>query len=92
MGCICNAVKALHSKAIDKINTYTLQRYLRNDLLITTNPAVNFKLKNKGSIKIGYDADLVLLDTDLEIDTVIAKGQLIVKDKKIIVTGMFEKS
>jgi len=60
--------------------------------LITTNPAKNLKLKNKGCIKIGYDADFVLLDADLEINTVIARGQIMIKNKKVVVKGMFEKS
>lgn len=58
---------------------------------ITSNPATLLKLKGKGRIKEGYDADLVLLDEKhLIVDTVIAKGQIMIKNKEIKVFGTFE--
>ncbi len=60
--------------------------------VITSNPAELLKLKNKGRILKGYDADLVLLDKDtLEIDTVIAKGRLMLQGKRVLVYGTFEQ-
>ncbi len=59
--------------------------------VITTNSARNLKLPDKGSIETGKDADLVLLDKNLEIDTVIARGQTMVENKKVVVKGTFEK-
>lgn len=58
--------------------------------VITSNPARNLKLHNKGKIEVGRDADFVLLNNDLEIDTVIAKGQIMVKEKEVVVKGTFE--
>lgn len=59
---------------------------------ITSNPAKILKLKNKGRIEVGYDADLCLLDEKtLDIDTVIAKGNIMVQDKKPVVYGTFEE-
>jgi len=58
--------------------------------VITSNPARNLKLNNKGKIEVGKDADFVLLDDDLEIDTVIAGGQIMVRAMKIMVKGTFE--
>ncbi|WP_391121825.1 beta-aspartyl-peptidase [Psychrobacillus sp. L3] len=59
--------------------------------VITLNPAKVLKLPNKGRIKEGTDADIVLLDKKtLEIDSVIAKGQLMVQNKVVIVKGTFE--
>ena len=58
--------------------------------VITSNPARNLKLPNKGKIAVGKDADFVLLDSDLEIDTVIARGQVMVRDTKVMVKGTFE--
>jgi beta-aspartyl-dipeptidase (metallo-type) len=57
---------------------------------ITTNPAKILKLKNKGKIVISMDADLCLLDENLDVDTVLAKGKIMVRDKKAIVYGIFE--
>lgn len=59
--------------------------------VITLNPANVLKLSNKGRIQEGADADIVLLDKrTLEIDSVIAKGQLMVQNKVPIVKGTFE--
>jgi len=58
--------------------------------VITANPATVLKLSQKGRIEVGRDADLVLLDQDLEIDTVIAKGQVMVENKRPLVKGTFE--
>jgi beta-aspartyl-dipeptidase (metallo-type) len=59
--------------------------------VITSNPARNLRLTNKGSIQVGKDADLVLLDENLEIDTVISRGRIMIKHKEVTVTGTFEK-
>jgi beta-aspartyl-dipeptidase (metallo-type) len=59
--------------------------------VITSNPAHILKLKNKGRIEKGLDADMVLLDeSSLEIDTVIAMGQVMVQNKEVKVYGTFE--
>ena len=59
---------------------------------VTSNPAFLLKLENKGKIAENADADLVLADQEtLEIDTVMAKGRLMVSEKKILVKGTFEK-
>lgn len=57
---------------------------------ITVNPAKILKLSSKGYIKEGYDADMVLIDEEYNIDTVIAKGRIMMKDKKILTYGTFE--
>ncbi|MBM4764101.1 beta-aspartyl-peptidase [Bacillus sp. B15-48] len=59
--------------------------------VITENPAEILKLTEKGVIKCGKDADLVLLDKkNLEIDTVFARGKVMVEKKEILVKGTFE--
>ena len=59
--------------------------------VITANPARILKLKAKGRLAPGLDADLVLLDPrDLEVRTVIAKGQPLMKAGKLLAKGMFE--
>lgn len=60
---------------------------------ITTNPARILKLEGKGQIQVGNDADLCILDKEtLTIDSVIAKGQIMVKDQEVKVWGTFEKT
>ena len=58
---------------------------------ITCNPASILKLDRKGRIKGGFDADICLLeDGTLKLNTVIAKGQVMVKDGEQKVFGTFE--
>ncbi len=59
---------------------------------ITSNPARILKLNNKGRIEANMDGDLCLLDENLDVDTVIAKGKVMVQDKKPVVYGIFEKN
>lgn len=58
---------------------------------VTINPAQILKLNTKGKIEKNYDADICLLDKEtLDIDMVIAKGKVMVKNKKPVVFGTFE--
>jgi len=59
-------------------------------LPITKNVAKILKLIDKGTLSVGMDADIVLLDQDLNIDTVIAKGKILMLNKEQIVKGTFE--
>jgi beta-aspartyl-dipeptidase (metallo-type) len=59
--------------------------------LITSNPANNLGLKNKGSIKVGYDADLCVFDADFNLMDVFAKGRQMMKNTVVTVVGNFEK-
>jgi len=64
------------------LNLKEMINLVRNDILpledalrlITTNPAKNMKIKKKGTLKPGYDADIVILNSDLGIDQVISMG------------------
>ena len=58
--------------------------------LITTNPAKNLGLKNKGHAKVGYDADLCFFDSSFKLQTVISKGSFVLKNSDLIVKGNFE--
>ncbi|GEQ50536.1 beta-aspartyl-peptidase [Tetragenococcus koreensis] len=60
---------------------------------ITSAPAKLLKFTNKGQLKAGFDADLVLLDeTTLSIDTVIAKGETMVEKGVAVKWGTFEQN
>jgi len=59
-------------------------------LPITKNVAKILKLVSKGTLSVGMDADIVLLDQDLKIDTVVAKGKILMLNKEQIVKGTFE--
>jgi len=57
---------------------------------ITSNVANVLRLKNKGMISVGYDADLVVLDKDLQVEDVWAMGKCMVRNKQTKVWGTYE--
>ena len=58
--------------------------------VITRNPAALLKLHGKGVLERGADADLCLLTADtLAVDTVLAKGQILVRGGKAAVLPTF---
>ena len=60
--------------------------------LITSNVARALELyPEKGTLRPGSHADMVLLDENLHIDTVMAMGKLMMKDKQLLVKGAFEE-
>lgn len=60
--------------------------------LITINPARRAGIDRfKGSLEEGKDADLLILNKDLEIESVIAKGQMMIHRGEVLVKGTFEE-
>lgn len=60
--------------------------------LITMNPAKALKLyPKKGTLLDKSDADLVLLDKDLNIHTVISRGAVMVRNYEAVAKGFFEE-
>ena len=82
-------VKSLHQAMVDAVKKYQVP--LESALsAITSSPASILKLKNKGLIVVGLDADLNLLDRNsLTVHTVIAKGKQVIKDGKTLITTPF---
>ena len=58
--------------------------------IFTSNVAALLRLPRKGRIAVGADADLVVLDANHRIRDVFARGRLLVRDGKAVVSGMFE--
>lgn len=58
---------------------------------ITSNVAKALRLyPAKGTVAAGSDADLVLLDKALQVDSVLAMGRLMLHEKQLLVKGTFE--
>ncbi len=77
----------LQVKALINNSTVKIEEAIK---LITSNPAANLGLKNKGAIKLGYDADFCCLDKDFTLCDVIAKGKLMMENSQVIAKGHFE--
>jgi beta-aspartyl-dipeptidase (metallo-type) len=58
--------------------------------LVTTNPAANLGLSNKGRLAPGADADLCWFDDDWTLCDVFAHGQAKMRDQKILHTPAFD--
>jgi beta-aspartyl-dipeptidase (metallo-type) len=59
--------------------------------VVTSNVADALKLKQKGRVKAGKDADVVLFDDSFNICYMVAMGTMMVKDKKMLRKGSYEK-
>ena len=58
--------------------------------LITANPAHNMKLRTKGHVAVGMDADICLFDNAWNLVDVMARGVMVKRDGKVIKKGNFE--
>ena len=56
----------------------------------TANPAKLLRLARKGSLAVGHDADLVVLDEQGHADTVVVRGEIHVIDRTCVRRGTFE--
>ena len=59
--------------------------------IVTSNVARATGLASKGEIVVGKDADLLVLNEDLSIHSVIARGRMFVQDGAPVVRGMFDE-
>jgi len=57
---------------------------------MTSNPAARFRLRGKGRIEPGSDADLLLVDEGITLHQVYARGRLMVDQATPVVRGTFE--
>lgn len=58
--------------------------------VVTSNVADVLKLRRKGRVAVGMDADVVLLDADDQIRHLVARGNLMVRDGARLRKGTFE--
>ena len=59
--------------------------------IVTSNVAAATGLMRKGRIAPGLDADLIALDADWQIRTVIARGRVMVEAGRPVARGMFDQ-
>ena len=59
--------------------------------MVSSNPARRLGIfQDKGSIEEGKDADLLIVAPDLDLESVMAKGRLLVHEGRAVVKGTFE--
>ncbi|MCD4788443.1 MAG: beta-aspartyl-peptidase [Bacteroidales bacterium] len=82
--------KSIFTEMVDTVRNegFPLEKALK---VITSNVADILKLNQKGRIEIGKDADLVLLNADFEIIHLMAMGEIMVRDKKMLKKGSYER-
>lgn len=85
---ICS-VETLFREVKEAINLgVPLEKAIR---VITSNVANVLKLEHKGFISTGKDADIILLDKEnLDINSVISRGNILMYNKELLVKGTFE--
>ena len=76
----------------EMIEAVTLEKLPLEQVLrvVGSNVAAILKLKNKGKLEPGKDADIVILDKDYIISDVIARGQLMTYNYKRLKKGTYE--
>jgi beta-aspartyl-dipeptidase (metallo-type) len=81
--------KSIFSELVDTVllEKFPLEKALK---VVTSNVAGILKLKNKGSVDKGKDADLVILDREYRISDVIARGQIMTRDYERLKKGIYE--
>ena len=84
-----HTMKGLHEIVRELVQKYNFKLSEATKLL-TSNPANALGLKYKGKISVGFDADLIVLDDNYDIDTVISLGKVVFKNKKVINRGIYE--
>ena len=58
--------------------------------LVTSNPAKRVGLQAKGKLEPGKDADLLITSPDFDVESVMARGQIMIHEGQVLVKGTFE--
>lgn len=86
-----SSVSSLHKEFKEMVQNleFTVEEALS---YVTSNVAKGLEIyPRKGSIEEGADADLLLLDENFDIDTVVANGRVMIENKEILVYGSYEQ-
>lgn len=89
IGITAHTMKGLHQIIKELIIKYKIPIEQAVKIL-TENPAKAMNLHNKGKIAEGKDADIIVLDENYNISSVIALGEFVVLNSKLIKKGKYE--
>ena len=85
-----SSVSSLHEEFKSMVNDldFSIEEAL---IYITSNVSKGLEIyPRKGCINENSDGDVLLLDEDLNIDTVIANGKIMIENKEVLVYGTYE--
>ncbi len=76
-------LKSLYNEIIDSIKQekIPIDKAIR---VATSNPAIIYNLSGKGYIKEGFDADILIIDKDFQINSLFARGKQVIKNGTLI--------
>lgn len=90
-GNVCGLTVAGFTSLLEEMRDLSQQMPLEQIWpLVSANVARRLKLRNKGNIMAGCDADLLLLDEAFEVDSLWARGRLMVHKGNVLIKGTFE--
>jgi beta-aspartyl-dipeptidase (metallo-type) len=83
------SLKSLYKEVMDSIKyeNIPIEKAIQ---IVTSNPARIYKLFGKGFIKEGFDADIIMIDKDYEINTLFSKGNLVIDKGNYIYEDIFK--
>jgi len=84
------AMKTLYSELVDAVVNEGLDLEIALQT-VTSNVANILKIKRKGGITQGKDADIVLVNKKFGIEYYMAMGEVMVNKKQILKKGTYEK-
>jgi len=90
IGLTMGSLKSVFDEVVDAIREEKIP-IEKAICVATSNPAKTFKLKGKGNIKEGYDADILMLNKDYQVYNLIARGEIMIQETKMLKKGTFEK-
>jgi beta-aspartyl-dipeptidase (metallo-type) len=81
--------KSIFTELVDAVvaENFPLEKALK---VVTSNVAEILKLKNKGKLDVGKDADIVILDKQYQISSLIARGKLMTHEYNRLKKGTYE--
>ena len=94
-GNFCSLTYATCRTMLDTLKEMVYEYHMNLDIVLpccTSNVANLFGFHKKGKIEVGMDADVVLLDMNLNVDSMISKGEWMLREKEWLVNDPFDQS
>jgi beta-aspartyl-dipeptidase (metallo-type) len=92
LGRLCGLTIATQKSLLASFQSLVKKKIISLDQaarLFSTNAACAYQLQNKGFLQAGYDADLIMFDSDLNLDMVMARGRLMFSQGKLLARSTF---